>query len=280
MAVITISHQLGSGGDEIARCVAERLGYECVGAEILAEAAHAHGLAEDRMTWLGEAKPAFLDRLGAEALMYIAVMQNAVLDAALRNDVVIIGRGGQWLLRDVAHVIRVRVMAPFHERARRLGGLVSPSVSGRGARGMGSHAIDQLLRRDDADKRGRMRYLYDCDLDDPLLYDLVIANSRGDFEGAAEAIALLARRLEPSAVTEGLQQLLDRAVAGGVQLALVTDERTRTYTHHEVTARHGFVHVRSRAPSAVVGAVAGEVKGVRAVKVVEVPAVSATFPLP
>src|SRR5262245_35786324 len=213
MAVITISHQLGSGGDEIARRVAERLGYECVGAEILAEAAHTHGLAEDRLTGLGEAKPALLDRLGAEALMYIAVMQNAVLDAALRNDIVITGRGGQWLLRDVAHVLRIRVMAPFAERARRLSALVSPSAGGRAGGVVRGHTSGQLRRRDDADKRGRMRYLYDCDLDDPLLYDLVIVNSHGDFTGPAEAIALLARRLDPSTVTEGLQQLLDRAVA-------------------------------------------------------------------
>jgi hypothetical protein len=118
------------------------------------------------------------------------------------------------------------------------------------------------------------RYLYDCDLDDPLLYELVIGSARGDFSGAADAIAVLARRLEPAAVADGLQQLFDRAAAGRVLVALMTDERTRTYAHLDIVARQGAIHVRGRAPSTLVEAVARRVGGARSVQAAEIPAVS------
>ena len=60
----------------------------------------------------------------------------------------------------------------------------------------------------------------------------------------------------------------------------ITDDRTRAFTHHEITAHHGMVHVTSRAASAAVKAVAREVPGVRAVEVVEIPAMLPAFPLP
>ena len=39
MAIITISHEMGSGGVEIGTAVAERLGYRYVDTELIAEAA-------------------------------------------------------------------------------------------------------------------------------------------------------------------------------------------------------------------------------------------------
>ncbi len=272
MAIITISHQLGSGGGAIARAVADRLGYQCLGGEILAKAAHAYGLAEDRLTRLGEAKPGILDRLGFEAQTYVAVMQNAVLDAALGDHVVLVGRGGQWLLRDITHALRVRIIAPFDERSRRLQDGMAAQVGGAASARTAREALEKLLRRDDADKLGRMRYLYGCDLNDPLLYDVFINNSGADGAGAAaEAIVLLAHRpgVEPTAAS--MQRLVDRAVASRVRVALMVDEGTRRFKHFDVEAANGSIRVTSRAPAAAVEAVALAVEGVRQVQVIEVP---------
>jgi len=112
-----------------------------------------------------------------------------------------------------------------------------------------------------------------------LLYELVIGTARGDFAGAAEAIAVLFRRLEPAAIADGLQQLVARAVARRVLIALMTDEPTRTYTHLDIFARQGAIHVTSRAPSPFVEAVAQGVGSVRSVEAGETPALS-VFPGP
>ncbi|HEY7540706.1 MAG TPA: cytidylate kinase-like family protein [Methylomirabilota bacterium] len=273
MAIVTISHQLGSGGNVIARAVADRLGYQCIGGEILAKAAQVYGLAEDRLTRLGEAKPSVLDRLGLEAQTYIAVMQNAVLDAALADHVVLVGRGGQWLLRDIAHALRVRIIAPLDERIRRLQDGMATQVGGEASARTARDALERLLRRDDADKLGRMRYLYDCDLNDPLLYDVLINNRGADGGAATEAIVSLAHRPGAEPTAASMQRLVDRAVASRVRVALMVDERTRRFKHFDAEATNGSIRVTTRAPAAAVEAVARAVDGVRQVEVTELPVI-------
>ena len=68
------------------------------------------------------------------------------------------GGGGQWLLRGVPHVLRVRVIAPSS---------IASSTFVKRAAAMGETATrerDGRVRRDDPEKAGRMRYLYEVDL--------------------------------------------------------------------------------------------------------------------
>lgn len=255
MAVITISHQLGSGGHIVAQAVAHQLGYRLVGAGMLAEAAQEHELAVERLRRLGRAKPGLLDRLGAGTQLYLAVIQNAVYEAAARNDVVLEGRGGQWLLRGVPHVLRVRVVASVDARVRWLAEHVQT-----GAR---REALLDLVRRDDADKAGRMRFLYDRDIDDPQLYDLVTNTERGDLEGAAATIVALARRPAFATTDEGRRLVADRGLAARVLVALLNHEDTRDDRHEAVEARDGRVRIVTTGAPAVVAGVARSVEGVR-----------------
>ena len=50
MAIVTISCEMGSGGVEIGRAVAERLGYRFVDTELITEAAHRYGLLEEKLS--------------------------------------------------------------------------------------------------------------------------------------------------------------------------------------------------------------------------------------
>jgi cytidylate kinase len=271
MAIVTISHQMGSGGGEIARAVAGQLGYRCVGAEMLAAAANAHGLVEEQLMRLGEAKPPFLARLAAETQTYIAVMQSAIYETARADGVVLLGRGGQWLLRGIPHVLRVRIVAPFDVRVRRLAETVA-NETGRSPDLPAAHsALTDLIRRDDADKAGRMRYLYEREIDDPHLYDVVLNTEAHDHEAAAETIVRLATRPTRATTEAGQQTIADRALAADVLVALLTDETSRSFRHEHVSAESGVVRVLSGAPAAVVESVAGKVAGVVELRFVEMP---------
>ena len=63
----------------------------------------------------------------------------------------------------IPHVLRVRVMAPFDLRVTHLGKRLSVQ--------MGEHTNPRMehdmARRDDTEKAGRMRYLYEVDVRDP-----------------------------------------------------------------------------------------------------------------
>jgi cytidylate kinase len=226
---------------------------------------------EERLTRLGEAKPPLLDRLAAETQTYIAVMQSAVYEAARRDRIVLLGRGGQWLLRDIPHVLRVRVIAPFDLRIRRRAESFASQTGRPPAAPAAQGAVADLVRRDDADKTGRMRYLYERHIDDPELYDLMVSTERIDSEGAAEVIAGLARRPSLATTKPGEQRIADRALAARVLVTLLSNEASRPFRHERVEAESGVVRVVTGAPQDVVDAVARTVDGVTDVQFVEVP---------
>ena len=54
MSIITVAREYGSGGRDVAKIVADRLGYDCVDKELIAETAHAAGVSEDVVEQLDE----------------------------------------------------------------------------------------------------------------------------------------------------------------------------------------------------------------------------------
>src|ERR671935_2000425 len=118
MAIITISHQMGAGGPEIGMALAERLGYHYVDQELIQDAVRRYGLAEEKLSHLDESKPTLFERFDAETRHYITILQTTLLEFAENDNSILMGRGGQWLLRGLPHVLRVRVIAPFEHRVR------------------------------------------------------------------------------------------------------------------------------------------------------------------
>ena len=97
---------------------AQRLGYRYVDQELLQDAARRYGLAEDKLSHLDESKPTLFERFDTETRHHITVLQTTLLEFAELDNAVLMGGGGQWLLRGVPHVLRVRVIAPFEHRVK------------------------------------------------------------------------------------------------------------------------------------------------------------------
>jgi cytidylate kinase len=179
MAILTISQEMGSGGAEIGMAVANRLGYTYVDQEELLGRAKRYGLAEDRLARLAEDRPSWVERFDAETRRCILALQVVLYEFAQDDNVVLMGGGGQWLLRGVPHVLRTRIVAPFPVRVTRL----TATLSAQGKERVTPKTVAQFIRRDDIQKAARMRYLFDAEVKDPSLYDLLINTSwrrRGD----------------------------------------------------------------------------------------------------
>ena len=189
MAILTISHEMGSGGAEIGMNVAPRLGYTYVDNEELLGRAQRYGLAEERLARLMEDRPSWIERFDAETRRCILALQTCLYEFAQADNVVLMGGGGQWLLRGVPHVLRTRIVAPFPERVTRL----TATLSARGKERVTPKTVAQLLRRDDIQKTARMRYLFDTDVKDPSLYDVLINTATLSREAAVALLADVAR---------------------------------------------------------------------------------------
>ena len=268
MAIVTISFAMGAGGPEIGSTLAGRLGYRYVDHELISEAAHRYGLVEDRLAHLSDAKPSLFERFDIETRRYITVIQSVLFEFAAADNVVLMGRGGQWLLRGIPHVLRVRVTAPFEARVKRLTERLSAQTGDQ----VTSRGVTQMVRRDDDQRLGRMRYLYEADLRDPALYDLVLSTERLTTEAAVQVLAALAGRPELAPSPAARQLVADRTLASRVQVALVTHPDTRKY-RIEVEAQEGVVTLESATALDAALGVAREVPGVREVRarLVEIP---------
>src|SRR5258705_6715594 len=168
--ILTISQEMGGGGAEIGLTVAPRLGYTYVDNEELLSRAQRYGLAEDRLARLVEDRPSWVERFDAETRRCIMALQVVLYECAQDDNVVLMGGGGQWLLRGVPHALRARIVAPFPERVTRL----PATLSAPGKEPVPPKIVAQFLRRDDIQKSARMRNLFAVDLEDPARYDVHI----------------------------------------------------------------------------------------------------------
>jgi osmotically-inducible protein OsmY len=159
-------------------------------------------------------------------------------------------------------------MAPFELRVKRL----ATKLSGPMGEQASQRTVTEMVRRDDTEKAGRMRYLYEVDVADSALYDLVVNTEKLSVAAAVELISDLARRPELQTTPPGAQLVADRSLASQVQVALATHPETRKY-RITVEARAGVVTLEGTAAMDEALDVARSVSGVREVKAqqVEIP---------
>lgn len=126
--IITISREFGSGGRTIGKAVARKLGIPCYDAELITEMAKQSGFAEDYVREAGEYAPGgllnsmFTNRAGGptnEDILW-QIQCNIVAQLAKKGPCVIVGRCGDYILRDRPDVLKVFVHADMAFRAKRI----------------------------------------------------------------------------------------------------------------------------------------------------------------
>src|SRR5260370_8118311 len=140
------------------------------------------------------------------------------------------------MLRGIPDVLRVRVMAPCDVRVKRL----TKKLAGPMGEQTNPRTVAELVRRDDAEKAGRMRYLYEVSVTDPSLYDLVINTEKLSMGAAVGLLAGVVGQPELATTPASAQLVADRSLASRVQVALATHPETRKY-RITVEARSGVV---------------------------------------
>jgi len=273
MAILTISQEMGSGGAEIGMTVASRLGYTYVDQEELLGRAKRYGLAEDRLARLAEDRPSWVERFDAETRRCIMALQAVLYEFAQEDDVVLMGCGGQWLLRGVPHVLRTRIVAPFPVRVTRL----TATLSAQGKERVTPKTVAQFIRRDDIQKSARMRYLFDAEVKDPALYDVLVNTAVLSREATVALLAEMARRPEFVTTDAARQLVADRALASQVEVALAGHPDLRRHRIDVEAARDVVtLELPAGADPDVAVAVAKEVAGVQHVtlRIAEIPVVT------
>jgi len=234
MAILTISREFGSGGREIGREIAGRLGYAYEDRVTVLAALSAADPSWERFgEEYDEHKPSLWERYDWSFRGYSALLQRHILEAASADRVVIIGRGGAFLLAEVPTALHVRIVAPLAARIERIM-----------RREHADHdSVRQLVERVDRERAGFIRAIYHRPWDDPAAYDLTCDTSL--LEPSAIADTIVARLVDrEQADHEAARRIVGlRLAAARVRAALFTDPRLQLPTL-EVLEDGGGILVR------------------------------------
>ncbi|MDJ0721573.1 MAG: cytidylate kinase-like family protein [Desulfobacterales bacterium] len=183
MALVTISHNLGSRGADIARLTAAGLDVPLYDDRQMQAIALASGIHPDDLGGLDEKAPGFFDRvLSRRPDVYLDYMESVVYEMARRGSGVIVGHGSQMLLRDFDCALHVRVHARETLRAERIAQ----------AQGIGKADARKLIAKADARQQGFFNFAFQKRWDDAALYDLVVNTGKLADAAAAAVIAAAA----------------------------------------------------------------------------------------
>jgi len=214
MTVITMSRQFGSGAAEIANKLCQALGLVAFDKRLIAQVAHEIGLSDQEIvdysedhykqrgffdllfrrsrtitevsSWTGGGLSGYeRQTLTLDEEHAIRLVRSAILAAYERDNVLIVGRGGQAILENKPGVLHVRVVAPFEQRIQRV--MQEQGVSPAQAR--------RLLQEHDEATRQYLRQFHHVDVDDPTLYDIVVNTARLNADQCVELIKAAAQAI-------------------------------------------------------------------------------------
>ena len=214
MGIITISRGSYSKGKEIAEAVAGRLGYDCVSREVILEASDRFNIPEIKMKKAIHDAPSILDRFSHGKTAFISYYQSALTRCVQKDNIVYHGLAGHLLLKDVSHVLKVRIIADISMRIK----------NETDRTGISEQEARQLIIKDDEERRNWTKSLYGADPWDSSLYDLVICIDRFTTENAVDFICQAAC-LDQFKTTKATQQIMnDLALSSEVKAALINQQ--------------------------------------------------------
>ena len=222
MATITISRQYGSNGNEIAKEICKNTGYSLFDKYIIAKVADEIGLSDQEVIDFSEENykiQGFFDRLFNRSMPVVNVwvegnggvrvreqvqlteenalslVRRAIQKAYQMGNIVIVGRGGQEILKQHKDVLHVRIEAPLEERIQRVRSC--PLIAQRSFADPidERRAAQDLIHKKDTLSENYLQRFYGVDWADPYLYHLIINTSRMSIERAAKVIIEAAQQL-------------------------------------------------------------------------------------
>jgi cytidylate kinase len=193
MTVITLSREMGSRGDDVAKALAERLGLRLVGREMINQAAQDAGAGEVALAELDELGLLGVKPSAASQKRYREKIVEIIEAQAAAGNVLLVGRGAQIVLGHSPGVLHVRIAAPRDLRCK----VVQERCK------VSAEAADARISASDAARAGYHKRHFGVRWDDPSLYDLILNLARLTVPTAVAIISAAAMQLEETRETAG-----------------------------------------------------------------------------
>ena len=194
--IVTIGREHGSGGHDIARALAEALGYTCFDKEIVDQAAESSRFSREILDSFDEKRvspyvvpvPNFVGMGESFRLnMQVAAAQfDAIRTLAEQGNGIFVGRCADYVLRNRPDLLRVFVQAGEESRMREM----------MKRRDLSEEQARKLIRQVDKDRASYYRYYTDQVWGERENYDLILNSDKVGVEGAVLIIKACIEAME------------------------------------------------------------------------------------
>lgn len=193
--VITIAREFASGGSEIAQAVADKMGIPLYNKELITRAAKKSGLTEEAIAASENQRSGSLiyslymmgNTMPLADQVYI-LQSNVIKELAAEGSCVILGRCGDYVLRERPNVLSVFIYAPLEERIAR-------AKARPGAKELADRQWEVQLAKHDRTRASYYNYYTENRWGEAKNYDLCLNAALG-LDSCANLIVDAARAME------------------------------------------------------------------------------------
>lgn len=218
MPLIAMTREMGSLGKDVAAALADRLDKQVVHHEIIDNLASKMRLRKSHVIRFLEGKSGIFERLTTDRTSLSIYAADETFGLAESGKVAVIrGWGATHLLRPVAHVISVRVCAPFEIRVRRM--MERLNTDDRAF-------VENEIRLSEEAHGAITRRHFGVNWQDSELYDLTLNTERLSIEECADEVMGLLDDSTFQETPQSTRTFGNLALSAHIRGALRTDERT------------------------------------------------------
>ena len=223
MPLITITQSRGCAGEKIAKLVAERLNLELYDDAKLQHTIQTMGQEFEDLKHFDEKAPGFFDRLlSNKPGIFLDLMEAVIFQVAKKGAGVIIGHGGQFLLRDFGCALHVLVYATRSSRVQQV--VEQEDVS--------REVAERLIQKSDDNQSGFFRFAFHREWNDLSLFDLVISTEKMSLPSVANVIVETAQNQEMKTCSLTAIDAMDRlSLEKKIEAALLRNSFNPLYIH-------------------------------------------------
>jgi cytidylate kinase len=196
MAVITISKECGTEAEKVASLLAKKLGWNYIGKEMVARLSKELRISESEVEAFRQDAQSrllrFVDRYTCNLVQkvvdkergclddedYFKAVKKLVEEVYQAGNAIILGWGGQCLLRDKPDVLHVRLVK---DEEGKINTIMKKFKLDR-------KAAKEYIAREEGDSRSLIKHYFKEDWNDVRLYDLIIDTGKNSVEDAVDTI--------------------------------------------------------------------------------------------
>ncbi|MBQ0052038.1 MAG: cytidylate kinase-like family protein [Treponema sp.] len=247
MAILTVSRQIASLGDELCFSIAQKLNYRFVSRKDIEKRILELGFSEKKLRKFDEKKPGFFASLSRDRDEYLDYLQTAMYEAALQDNCVIIGRGSFIILKDLPNHISLKFVSEKNLRIQRY----------QDEHGCSKKYAEKIVNESDANRKGFHKSFFNFDQNNPAMYHLVVNTGLISSDAICDTIeSLVKTTIKPEDSQHGKEKLEELLFAQQLSMEFARAHNMEIrFLHTKIKENkiylHGITDSNSKAAKAV-----------------------------